>query len=215
MSNPAPARPPDRRASTLNTGSSAKRQSTALPKPSSIFLDPSVLIAQHAQLTGIHPITVGPNTVLHPHCKVSSANAPVVLWEGVVVYERARVGVENAKVARTDTSRGDGVVLGKNAVVETGALVEASEIGEGTVVEVGARVGVGCVIGKFCTISASTILPPNTHLPDFTVVYSGLEKRVNKTLQSRSEVQQAHIIMHSKQLEIFKKLIPNNVSKWT
>ncbi|ORY12834.1 trimeric LpxA-like protein [Clohesyomyces aquaticus] len=215
MSTPAPARAPsDRRTSTLGS-SSSKRQSTALPKPSSIFLDPSVLIAQHAQLTGTHPITVGPNTVLHPHCKISSAHAPVVMWEGVVVYERARVGVENPRVMRTDTSRGDGVVLGKNVVIETGCVIEASEIGEGSVIEVGANIGVGCVIGEFCTISASTLLPPNTHIPDFTVVYSGLEKRVNKTLQSRPELQQAKVVMHTKQLEIFKKLVPNNVSKWT
>jgi dynactin-6 len=135
-----------------------------LPKPSSLFLDPSVLVAQHAQLSGTLPITVGPNTILHPHTKISSAVAPVVIGEGVIVYEKVKIGVGmNATSASADSSRrssvmsaasardsnrGDGTVLGRNVVIETGAIIEAAEIGEGTVVEVGAVIGRGCVIGK-------------------------------------------------------------------
>jgi dynactin-6 len=132
-----------------------------LPKPSSMAIDPSVLIAQHAQITGMHPITLGPNTVLHPHSKVSSAMASVVLGEGVVVYERAKVGmgmgpdvdVEGRRSsmvsARNSASiRGEGTVLGRNVVIESNAVVEAAEVGEGSVIEVGAVLGRGCVIGK-------------------------------------------------------------------
>lgn len=148
----APTRPSsDRRASAIQ-----KRQSL-LPKPASIFLDPTVLVAQHAQLTGTQPITIGPNAVLHPHSKISSALAPVVLGEGVVVYERVRIGLgtsesadgEAPSAARVrDSMRGDGTVLGRNVVVETGAVVEAAEVGEGSVVEAGAVLGRGCVLGK-------------------------------------------------------------------
>jgi dynactin-6 len=104
-------------------------------------------------LTGSRPITIGPNVVLHPHSKISSAHAPVVLGDGVVVYERGRVGV-SAVVAPPvpsgvrDGGRGEGVLLGRNVVVETGAVVEAAEVGEGTVIEAGVKLGVGCVIGK-------------------------------------------------------------------
>jgi dynactin-6 len=153
---PTAARPTDRRTSSIQ-----KRQSV-LPKPASLFLDPSVLVAQHAQLSGTLPITVGPNAVLHPHTKISSAVAPVVIGEGVIVYEKVKIGVgmgasqaidsRRSSVMSTastrDSSRGDGTVLGRNVVIETGATIEAAEIGEGTVVEVGAIVGRGCVIGK-------------------------------------------------------------------
>jgi dynactin-6 len=135
-----------------------------LPKPSSIALDASVLVAQHAQMTGTHPITLGANTVLHPHSKVSSALAPVVLGEGVVVYERAKVGVglgpgpDMDRESRPSSMRSsggalrsDGVLLGRNVVVESNAVVEASEVGEGSVVEVGAVLGRGCVVGKVRT----------------------------------------------------------------
>jgi carbonic anhydrase/acetyltransferase-like protein (isoleucine patch superfamily) len=140
-----------------------------LPKPSSIALDPSVLIAQHAQLTGTQPITLGPHTVLHPHSKISSALAPVVLGEGVVVYERAKVGVgmgpeldaesRRSSMASARSSapvRSEGTVLGRNVVVESNALVEAAEVGEGTVIEVGAVVGRGSVIGKVCAPPSTT-----------------------------------------------------------
>lgn len=71
------------------------------------------------------------------------------------MYERARVGVADAEgeVGRRmsglrESSRGEGVVLGRNVVVETGAVVEASEVGEGSVVEGGAVVGRGAVLGR-------------------------------------------------------------------
>lgn len=156
----APARSaPDRRTSTI------QKRASLLPKPSSIVIDPSVLIAQHAQLTGTHPITVGPNTVLHPHSKISSTLAPVVLGDGVVVYERAKVGVgmgegadadsrrssmnvASARSSVRDSMRGEGTLLARNVVIETNAVVEAAEVGEGSVVEVGAVLGRGCVLGK-------------------------------------------------------------------
>ena len=214
---PTPSRPSaDRRTSTIQ-----KRQSV-LPKPSSIVLDPSVLIAQHAQLTGTHPITIGPNAVLHPHCKISSAFSPVVLGEGVVIFERAKVGVgfgdsdaDSRRSSIVSQKRGEGTVLEKNVVVETGAIVEAAEVGEGTVIEIGASVGRGCVIGKYCTISTSTTLPPNSQVPDYTVVFCGNRTRLDRTLKERPEVLQAKVLMHTKQVDMFKKLVPNNVAKWT
>lgn len=237
---PAAARPaPDRRSSTV------PKRTSMLPRPSSIALDPSVLIAQHAQITGTHPITLGPHTVLHPHSKISSALAPVVLGEGVIVYERAKVGVglgpdpdeesRRSSMASARSSapiRSEGTVLGKNVVVESNAVVEAAEVGEGSVVEVGAMLGRGSVIGKvgvylpllrlhllirpkYCTISPSAVVSPNTRLPDYTVVYSGTAHRLDKTLLMRPDIQDAKMAVHAKQLDMFRKLIPNNVAKWT
>lgn len=150
---------PDRRSSTV------PKRTSLLPKPSSITLDASVLIAQHAQLTGTQPITIGSNSVLHPHSRISSALAPVVLGEGCVVYERAKIGVgmgaeldaesrrsSMASARNSATSAGmtrsEGTFLDKNVVVESNAIVEAAEIGEGTVIQVGAVIGRGCIIGK-------------------------------------------------------------------
>ncbi|KAF2709232.1 trimeric LpxA-like protein [Pleomassaria siparia CBS 279.74] len=206
---------PDRRTSTI------QKRTSMLPRPASIVLDDSVLIAQHAQLTGSYPITAGPNTVLHPHSKISSVMAPVVLGEGVVIYERARIGVASGGDAggmmmaeSASGGRADGTVLGRNVVVETNAVVEAAEVGEGSTVEVGALVGRGCVIGKYCTITAAVVLAPNTHIPDYTVVFAGSQQRIDRTLKDRPEAQLLKTMMHRKQLDIFKKLVPNNAAKW-
>ena len=158
---PTPSRPDGaRRTSTMN------KRTSILPKHNALFIDPTVLVAQHATFTGTQPITVGPNAVLHPHAKVSSALAPVVIGENVVLWERAKIGVGMAEsmdeskrnsvasmASRTsvrDSTRGEGTVLGRNVTVEATAVVEATEVGEGSVIEIGAYVGKGCVIGKVC-----------------------------------------------------------------
>ncbi|KAL1794545.1 hypothetical protein ACET3X_007966 [Alternaria dauci] len=223
---PVPSRPaPDHRRS-----STAPKRTSLLPKPSSIFLDSTVLIAQHAQITGTHPVTIGPNTVLHPHSKLSSAVAPVVLGEGCVVFERAKVGVgmgdEEGKKGgiapsarssahmRVESMRSEGTVLGRNVVVDSGAVVEAAEVGDGSVIEVGAVVGRGTIIGKFCTISAASVIPPYMRLPDYTVVFGRNQQRVDRTLQLRPEILDVKMAVHAKHLDMFRKLIPNNIQKW-
>jgi carbonic anhydrase/acetyltransferase-like protein (isoleucine patch superfamily) len=86
-----------------------------------------------------------------------------VLGEGVLIYERAKVGVGfgdagsgedsrrssvSSSVSARDSMRVDGTVLGKNVVIDSAAIVEAAEIGEGTVVEAQAVLGRGCIVGK-------------------------------------------------------------------
>jgi dynactin-6 len=68
---------------------------------------------------------------------------------------------------------------------------------------------------QYCTISPSSIVPPNTRLADYTVVYGGSERRLDKTLMLRPEIVEAKIAVHKQQLDMFKKLVPNNVAKWT
>jgi dynactin-6 len=67
---------------------------------------------------------------------------------------------------------------------------------------------------QYCTISPSSYVPSNTRLPDYTIVYSGSEQRTDRTLQMRPEILDAKMAVHAKQLEMFRKLIPNNISKW-
>jgi dynactin-6 len=67
---------------------------------------------------------------------------------------------------------------------------------------------------QYCTISPSSHVPANTRLPDYTIVYSGSEQRTDRTLQLRPEILDAKMAVHAKQLDMFRKLIPNNISKW-
>jgi dynactin-6 len=81
--------------------------------------------------------------------------AAVVVGEGVVVHERARVGIGAGETGASGVhvaGGAEGVRLERYVVVETNAVVEAEVVGEGSEVGVGAIVGRGCVIGK---VSAS------------------------------------------------------------
>jgi dynactin-6 len=52
-------------------------------------------------------------------------------------------------------------------------------------------------------------------LPDYTVVFGGSQQRIDKSLQMRPEILDARMTIHKKQLDMFRKLIPNNIAKWT
>lgn len=68
---------------------------------------------------------------------------------------------------------------------------------------------------QHCTISAACNIPPYTRLPDYTVIFGGSQQRIDKSLQMRPEILDARMTIHTKQLDMFRKLIPNNIAKWT
>lgn len=90
-------------------------------------------------MTGIHPITIGANTVIHLRSKLNSAYGTIAIGEGCIIGERAVVGLLG--------EGGKGVVIGKGVVLEAGARVEGN-LGDGSVVEAGGIVGRGAVVGK-------------------------------------------------------------------
>ena len=143
-----------------STSDSAKRSSKrtsilpSLPKPPT-SIDPSATIANHAILTGLYPITIGPRAVLHPYARIVSGDGPIEIGEGCIIWEKALVGSGSA--AEDDSKRTEKVkkiVLGPNVVVESGAVVEAESVGEGTIIEAFSKIGDGTNVGKVKT-------PPN------------------------------------------------------
>ena len=68
---------------------------------------------------------------------------------------------------------------------------------------------------QYCTISAASVVPPYTLLPDYTVVFSGSQKRVDKTMLQRPDILETKMAVHGKQLDMFRRLITNNIAKWT
>jgi dynactin 6 len=129
---------------------SSKRVSTlpSLPKaPTSI--DPSAIVANHAVLTGLYPITIGPRAVLHPYAKIVSGDGPIEIGEGCIIWEKAVVGSGSAAEDNANgTEKVKKMVLGPNVVVESGATVEAESVGEGTIIESFSRIGDGASVGK-------------------------------------------------------------------
>jgi dynactin 6 len=126
-----------------------KRTSTAAPKPPT-SLDPNALIANHAVLTGIHAISVGPQTVVHPHAKLVSTYSEVEIGAGCLILERAIVGLsDNSEDAPPGNAPlPERIVVEDNVTIESGSIVEAARIGANSFIDVGVIIGAGAVIGK-------------------------------------------------------------------
>ena len=129
---------------------SSKRVSTLPSSPKApTSIDPSAIVANHAILTGLYPITIGPRVVLHPYARVVSGDGPIEIGEGCIIWEKAVVGSGSA--VEDDSKRTEKVkkiVLGPNVVVESGAVVEAESVGEGTIIEPFSKLGDGANVGK-------------------------------------------------------------------
>jgi len=132
--------------------------STPPPKPP-LTAHPSSILSAGVSISGIHPITVGANTVIHLRSKLTSTHGTITIGEGCIIGERAVVGLQGVGEK--------GVVIGKGVVVEAGARVEGS-LGEGTVVDTGGMVGRGAVVGKV-GVADLTILPKTTTSLSFSL----------------------------------------------
>ena len=213
--------------------SSSKRQSTRIeaPRPP-VTVHPTALIANHAIITGTHPVTIGPEAVLHPYSRISSVRGPVVIGQGCIIAERATVGwTEDGGTGDADGQQE--VVLGNNVVVESAAEVRALDVGDHTVIDAEVKVAKGVRIGKvcwselspsslreyltfliqYCKINKANVVPPDTRLEDFTVLYGVKQMRMDTTTKSNPVVQTLKARGHAAQIDALKKLIPNNLAK--
>jgi len=124
---------------------SSKRASTMpapLKPPTS--LASSLIIAEHASLTGAHLITLGSNTVVHPRARFNSTHAPITVGSNCIICERSSIGFQSEAAA----NERQGILIENGVVIEVGAVVEARTVGEGTIIEVQAKIGKGAVLGK-------------------------------------------------------------------
>jgi dynactin-6 len=125
--------------------SSSKRQSTMPPAPKPpTALSSSLVIAEHASLTGTHLITLGSNTVVHPRTKINSTFAPVTVRNNCIISERSQIGLQSEPAE----DQLHGVVIENGVIIEVGAVVEASMVGEGSIIEVNAKIGKRAILGK-------------------------------------------------------------------
>jgi len=93
-------------------------------------------------------ISIAENAILQPYAKVDSTVCAVEIGRGVLVGEKAVIGVIAG--GGGEGGRQEKVILERNVLVENGAVVQAVRVGEGTVVQSDARVGAGVVVGRVC-----------------------------------------------------------------
>ena len=119
--------------------------SRSKPAPPPTTTHASALVSPSASLTGVYPIVIGANTIIHLRAKLNSSYGPITIGDGCIIEERAVIGIQSQE----ERHGGSGVVLGNRVVVQSGSEVQGN-IAEGGIVEVGAVVGAGSTIGKVC-----------------------------------------------------------------
>ncbi|APA11393.1 hypothetical protein sscle_07g061630 [Sclerotinia sclerotiorum 1980 UF-70] len=186
--------------------SSTKRSSMLPPPPKPpISFSNNIIIADHASIIGTNLITIRGHTVLHPRTKLNSTYAPIAIGIQCVIGERSSIGMLSAPTEE----QAQGVVLDTGVVVETGAIVEAKFVGQGSLIEINAKVGKGAVIGKHCKIGPMCEVAEDEVIPDHTVIYGNGLRRLDK-----SGVEGLKMKMIGRHVEVLKRLVPSNLSKY-
>ncbi|KAI5865966.1 trimeric LpxA-like protein [Durotheca rogersii] len=193
--------------------SSSKRQSI-VPRVHSgpkapVNFSSSIIIADSALLAGNHTINISSESVVHPRAKLDSSNGRITIGRRCIIHERTSIGASSADPVPSESR--DGVFISDYVTVEVGAILESggTMIGEGTSIGVGCKVGKGAKLGKHCTLTPKSVVQPREIIPDFTVIYSNGIRRTDKRgitdLKNKAQ---------ARQIEVLRKLIPSNPSKF-
>ncbi|KAK3333733.1 trimeric LpxA-like protein [Cercophora scortea] len=199
------------------TTSSSKRHSILPPAQSGpkppVQFSSSITIADSAILIGTHPITISTESVIHPRARLDSLGGRITIGRRCIVHERSTVGAvgtEGGSRSKRE-EQPNGVTLGDYVTVEVNASIETGDtvVGEGTHVGVGSKIGGGAVVGKHCTLTPYTVVAAGETIPDYTVIYSNGLRR-----QDRRGVAELRNKGQARQIEVLKRMIPSNPSKF-
>ncbi|TLD29132.1 hypothetical protein PspLS_03657, partial [Pyricularia sp. CBS 133598] len=169
-----------------------------------VHFSSSITIHDSAILSGMYPITISSESVIHPRARLESEGGPVNIGRRCIVQERVLLGA-GGNHAEGSVTLGDYVTVEAAANIECGGTM----IGEGTIVGVGCKIGPGAFIGKYCTLTPRSVIAPKERIPDGTVVYSNGMRRPDKRgiIDLRKEAQ-------VRQIEALRRLIPSTPAKF-
>ncbi|KAL7622105.1 hypothetical protein AAE478_007607 [Parahypoxylon ruwenzoriense] len=162
----------------------------------------SIIIADSALLTGNHTINISSESVVHPRAKLDSSNGRITIGRRCIIHERTSIGAASLDPIPSESR--DGVFINDYVTVEVGSIIESG----GTMIGEGCLIGVGCKVGKGAKLGKS-IIQPREIIPDFTVIYSNGTRRSDKRgvtdLKNKAQ---------ARQIEVLRRLIPSNPSKF-
>ena len=197
---------------------SSSTTTTAAPAKPTCNLHSLATIADRAQLTGPHTISVGENSIIHPHARLRAESGNVSVGKFCMVGEKAVVGGSAASSKDGQDERGGGahdVVLADGVSVEPGAVVEeGTRMGEYSAIGALARVRSGAVVGRWCKVAPLCEVGEGEVLEDFSVVFGSEERRVDTVLREREEVREQRVEGRGKEVELLGSLIADGGGKW-
>ncbi|KAK4502992.1 hypothetical protein PRZ48_006419 [Zasmidium cellare] len=190
---------------TTRPAAPSSRPSDTTPRPP-LKIHSLAIVADRAQITGTHPITIGPNTIIHPHARLRAEKAPITIGANCSISEKALIS----------TSEGpQECVIGDGVDIQGDAVVEGARVGDWSLIEVGAKVERLSAVGRYCKVTALSVVLPGEVLGDFVVVFGeGGRRRVDGSLKGSEEMRGARERGQGMMLEVLGKLIVDGGVKW-
>ncbi|KAM5443408.1 hypothetical protein MferCBS31731_001729 [Microsporum ferrugineum] len=183
---------------SARTSSAAQRPAApSVPRPP-LNVHPAATISETAYFQGVHPISVGAGTVIHPRAKLLSFKGPVSIGEGCIIGEKSVIGgpitstsglstptTPSTPATPFDFSSGLGpatspfpdkvvtiiensVSIGPLATVSAGAHLHSA-----SAIEASAFISKDVKVGRHAKVCTSCLIPEGDTVDAWTVVWGG------------------------------------------
>ncbi len=166
-------------------------------------IQPSAVIADRAQLTGSHTITIGEDVFVHPYAKIKAEHGNVQIGKGSILAEKAAIGTAEEEDGQAE------IVIGEGVRIESGSVLAARKVGDHCTLGINCRVGRGAVLGKWCKIAPLCEIKQDEILPDYTVVFGEGQngRRIDVAARDRREVREAKLKGLEMERELLKSIL--------
>ncbi|EEQ85027.1 hypothetical protein RJZ56_005314 [Blastomyces dermatitidis] len=184
--NPAHLKP-----SSSRHSSSSHKPSTPSYKPP-VTAHPSTTISESASFQGIHPISIGAGTVIHPRTKFLSFEGPIKIGSGCIIGEKSVIGGPQTSptsptaaaidtgsftiapppppttTATTTTTLENSVLIGPLTTVSAGTHISSA-----ATVDTAAVLGRRVRVGQHAKVCPSCCIPDDGAVGSWIVIWGG------------------------------------------
>lgn len=203
----------------MTTPASSKPNPPPAQKPL-LHIHPTATIADKANISGTHPITISASAIIHPFARLDSSVGPIEIGEAAVVWEKAVVGAPPTVSTPNsiEVNEPATTVIGAYASIHPHSAVHVgSSIGVHASVEVGAVVGAGAVLSEYVKLSPCVEIAAGVEIKSFMTVFWVGDKqmeRVNTTTREQGEVRELYEKGSEKEIALLKRVVRGG-GKWT
>ena len=154
---------------------------------SHLSIDPTAVVCKDATLFG--DVTIGPNTVVHPKCKIDGSAGAIVIGADNIIEE---------KVVICSTETGT-MEIGSGNSFRVGAECFAKKVGNHNIFEIKSHVGKDVIINNECRIGPMGRVEGEQEVSDRTILlYGHIPYRMEVGTNSNAT-----------QIELLAKNLPN------
>ncbi|PGH33775.1 hypothetical protein GX50_03432 [[Emmonsia] crescens] len=183
--NPAHLKP----SSSRHFSSSQKPTAPSYKPP--LTTHASTTISETASFQGIHPVSIGAGTVIHPRTKFLSFEGPITIGDGCIIGEKSVIGgpqtspsssvpttsaidtgsftTPTATTTTTATILENYVLIGPLTTISTG-----THIASAATIDTSAVLGRRVRVGQHAKVCPSCYIPDNGVVGDWVVIWGGV-----------------------------------------